>query len=165
MRPSCASVSRAFVSWAFVPPCSVERVRLAQKESCWVSVLSLHVVPDRRAPGNAAFAGTTKEFIRSMQPKHAVDGAQLGRLDQPGMRHGDREQRTVELLLPEGEEILQRRKFRKQIVVLPDVGLQQRGMIRHPIEDLRRRQPVTQDLLPEIVGNTPTNSRDHANLL
>ena len=26
-------------------------------------------------------------------------------------------------LLPEGEEVLQRRKFRKQIVVLPDVGL------------------------------------------
>ena len=44
-----------------------------------------------------------------MQPEDAVDGAKLGWLDQPGMRHGDREQGTVELLLPEGEEILQRR--------------------------------------------------------
>src|ERR1700730_13159255 len=98
-----------------------------------------------------------------METKHAIDGAQFGRLDQLGMRDADSEQRAFELLLPEGEKILQRRKIRKQIVILPDVGLQQRGMIRHPIQNLRRRQPVTQDLLPEIVGNNP-NPRDHANL-
>src|SRR6516225_3922970 len=63
--------------------------------------------------------------------------------------HGHRVERTVELLLPEGEEILQRRELRKQIVILPDVGLQQRGMIRHAIEDMCRRQPVRQDLLPK----------------
>src|SRR5579883_547148 len=41
----------------------------------------------------------------SMQPEHAVDGAQFGGLDQLRMRHGDREQGPVELFLPEGEEI------------------------------------------------------------
>ena len=33
-------------------------------------------------------------------------------------------------------------EFRKQIVILPDIGLQQRGMIRHPIEDLCRGQDM-----------------------
>src|SRR6478752_8958662 len=73
-------------------------------------------------------------------------------------------ERTVELLLPERQEILQRRKFRKHVVVLPDVGLEKRGMIGHPIENLRRRQPVTQKLFPEIFGNAPT-PQAHANLL
>jgi hypothetical protein len=97
-----------------------------------------------------------------MQPEHAVDGAQFGGLDQLGVsdRHG--EQRSLQRLFPEAEEILQRRKFGKQIVVLPDIGLQQRGMIRHAIENLRRRQPITQHLLPEILGNP--NPRDHAYL-
>jgi hypothetical protein len=35
-------------------------------------------------------------------------------------------------------------------------------MIRHPIENFRRRQPITQHLFPEILGNP--NPRDHANL-
>src|ERR1700722_6655434 len=78
------------------------------------------------------------------------------------MRDRDGEQRSLELLLPEGEKILQRRKIRKQIVILPDVGLQQRGMIRHAIENLRRGQPVTHPLLPKVLGN-PTR-RNHANL-
>ena len=64
-------------------------------------------------------------FAKSVQPEHAVDGAQFGRLDQLGMRNGDGEQRAFELLLPEREKILQRRKFREQILILPDIGLQQ----------------------------------------
>src|SRR3954470_1329446 len=110
-----------------------------------------------------AVANPPTNLQASMQPEHAVHGAQFGRLDQLGMRDGHRVKRTVELLLPEGQEILQRRKFRKHVVVLPDVGLEQRGMIRHAVENLRRRQPVTQHLFPEIVGNNP-NPRDHANL-
>jgi len=60
-----------------------------------------------------------------MQSKDAVDGVQFGRLDQLGMRDGDGEQGAVELLLPKRKKVLQRRKIRKQIVVLPDLGLQQ----------------------------------------
>ena len=60
-----------------------------------------------------------------MQPEHAVDRLDLRRLDQLGMRDGHRDQRPFQLVLPERQEILQRRKFREQVVVLPDVGLQQ----------------------------------------
>jgi hypothetical protein len=35
-------------------------------------------------------------------------------------------------------------------------------MIGHAIQNLRRRQPVTEHLFPEILGNP--NLRDHANL-
>src|SRR5580692_9161427 len=98
----------------------------------------------------------------SMQPEYAVDGTQFSGLDQLGMGHRHGEQRSFELFLPEREEILQRRKFREQIVILPDVGLQQRGVIRHAIENLRRRQSVTQRQFPEVLGNP--NLRDHANL-
>src|SRR3569833_1052728 len=80
------------------------------------------------------------------------------------MRDRHRMQRTVELLLPESEEVAQRRKLRKHVVVLPDIGLQQRAMIRHPVENLGRRQPVAQQLFPEILGNAP-NPQSHANLL
>jgi hypothetical protein len=48
----------------------------------------------------------------SMQSEHAVDGAQFSRLDQLGMGHRDRIQRTFQLFLPEAEKILQRREFR-----------------------------------------------------
>src|SRR5689334_21561991 len=99
----------------------------------------------------------------SMELKHPVHGSQLGWLDQPRMRDGDGEQRSVELFLPEREKVVQRRKFWKEIVVLPDECLQQRRVIRHPIENLRRRQTVTQHLFPEVFGNNP-NPRDHANL-
>src|ERR1035437_3866283 len=95
-----------------------------------------------------------------MQPEYAVDGAKFGGLDQLGMGHRHGEQRSLQRFFPEAEKILQRRKFREQIVILPDVSLQQRGMIRHAIQNLRRRQPITQHLFPEILGNT--NSRDHA---
>ena len=59
----------------------------------------------------------------SMQPELAVDGADLGRLDQPGMRHGDRVQRALELLQPEVEEFVEHRKVRAEVVILPDIGL------------------------------------------
>jgi len=44
--------------------------------------------------------------VESVQPEHAVDGVQFGRLDQFGVRDGDRKQRAFELFLPEGEEVL-----------------------------------------------------------
>src|ERR1035437_9004292 len=60
-----------------------------------------------------------------MQPEHAVDGAEFGGLDQLGMGHRHGEQRSLQRSFPEAEKILQRRKFREQIVILPDVSLQQ----------------------------------------
>ena len=88
-----------------------------------------------------------------MQPEYAVDGAKLRWLNQAGIRHDHRVEGAIEFLCQKGEEILECREFRKQIVILLDIGLQQRGMIRHPIEDLCRGQPVPQHLLPKIIGN------------
>src|SRR4051812_17852772 len=78
------------------------------------------------------------------------------------MRDLDRKKRPLQRSLPERQELEQFREFRTQIVILPDVGLQQRWMVRHAIQNLRRRQPVTQHLFPEVLGNP--NPRDDANL-
>src|SRR5947208_9904540 len=68
-----------------------------------------HQERDRNWHGGHASLLPTGHPSRSMQPEHAVDRAQLGRLDQPGMRDRYRKQRAIQLFLPEGEEILQRR--------------------------------------------------------
>src|SRR6185437_3885155 len=88
------------------------------------------------------FAHPTASFdaAGSMQPEYTIDGAELRGLDQLGVRDANRIQRPLQLLLPELQEVLQRGKSREQIVILPDIALQQRGMIGHPIEYLRRRQ-------------------------
>src|SRR4051794_13694146 len=70
------------------------------------------------------------------------------------MRHRDRVQRSLEFVQPESEEFVEHRKLRAKIVVLPDIGLQQRGVIRQAVENVSCRQPVALDLTPEIV-------RDH----
>src|SRR5215469_9237248 len=82
-----------------------------------------------------------------MQPKLAVDRSDLGRPDQPRMRDGDRVQRPFKGLQPEIEELVERRKGRAEIVILPDIGLQEPGMIRPPIENIRCRQPIALKLL------------------
>ena len=86
-----------------------------------------------------------------MQPEFAVDRLELGRLDQLAVRDLNRVQRPFELLLPELEESLQFGEFGKQVVVLPDIGLQQPVMVRAPVQDMRRRQPIAADLLPKIL--------------
>jgi len=54
-----------------------------------------------------------------MQPEDSIHGASFGRLDQFGLRDGDRKERTIERCLPESQKIPQRRKIREQTVVLP----------------------------------------------
>jgi hypothetical protein len=78
-----------------------------------------------------------------MQPELAVDRLELGRLDQLAMRHLHRMQRPFELLLPERQEALQLGKFRKQIVGLPDIRLQQPMVIGPPIQNVGCCQPIT----------------------
>ena len=66
----------------------------------------------------------------SVQPKLAVDGANFGRFDQARVRHGDRVQRAFELFQPKVQKLIQLRKAGAEIVILPDIGLQQPRMIR-----------------------------------
>src|SRR6266705_6765433 len=66
------------------------------------------------------------------------------------MRDRDRVQRPLELLQPEGEEAVEDRELGAQIVVLPHVGLQQRGMIGHPVENVGRGEPVALELPSKV---------------
>src|SRR5690348_12499917 len=86
-----------------------------------------------------------------MQLELAVDGANLGRADQPCMRYGDRVQRPFKGLQPEIEKLVERRKRRAEIVILPDIGLQQPRMVGPPVEDVSRGQPVALELLAKIL--------------
>src|ERR1700694_361443 len=91
-----------------------------------------------------------KPVGRSMETVHAVDRAQLGRLDQPRVGDHDRVQRTLELLFPELQKLLQSREVGAEVVVLPDIGLQQPAMIWTPVVDMSRSQAVAVDLAPKI---------------
>src|ERR1700720_713361 len=89
----------------------------------------------------------------SMQPEHAVDGAQFGRLDQARVGDRDRVERPVELLLPEGKKSLEHRKLGAEIVVLPHVGLQQPAVVRPAIKNPRRGQAIAGKLALEVLGD------------
>src|SRR5262249_19164273 len=69
------------------------------------------------------------------------------------MRHRDRVQRAFELLQPKCKKAIETRKSRAKIVVLPDIGLQQRRMIGKAIENMCGRQPITLKLSPEVIGD------------
>ncbi len=92
-------------------------------------------------------------ILNSVEQEHAIHGLELSRLDEPRMRYPHGIERTVKLLCPEREKIVQRGKFREQIVILPDVGLKDRTMIRHPIEDLGSGESVAQNLFAKVVRN------------
>src|SRR5215213_4010400 len=70
-----------------------------------------------------------------VQAEHPIHRTQFGGLDQLGMGHGDSVERAFEFLLPEREKILERREAWKQVVVLPNVRLQQGWMIGQPVKD------------------------------
>lgn len=73
-----------------------------------------------------------------MQPENAIHRFDLGRFDKAGMCDRGRMQDTFERFLPEFQKDLQLGKFGAEIVILPDIGLQQPGMIRAPIYDVCR---------------------------
>src|SRR5688572_15661555 len=90
---------------------------------------------------------------RLVQPEDAVRGAEVRRLDQLLVGDDDLEQRSLQLGLPEGQEALQRRELGKEVVILPDVGLQQPFVVRTPVKDLRGGQPIADDLLLKVRRN------------
>src|SRR5262245_56205499 len=97
-----------------------------------------------------------------VQPEYAVHRPDLGGLDQARMRDRHRMQRPFELLQPEGEEAVEDRELGAQIVVLPDVGLQQRRIIGHPVENMSRGEPVALELPSKVIcrhAGPPDESR------
>ena len=65
-----------------------------------------------------------------MKPENAIRCFDLDRFDGPGMRNRDRMQDTFERFLPKLQKTLQLREIWVEVVVLPDVALQQPGMVR-----------------------------------
>src|ERR1700693_1405340 len=92
-----------------------------------------------------------------MEPENAIHRFDLGRFDQAGMRDRDRMHDTFERFLPEIQKTLQFREIWAEVVVLPDVGLQQPGMVGAPVQDVHGGYAVPIYLLLKIL-------RDHANL-
>src|ERR1700730_16383986 len=88
----------------------------------------------------------------SMQTELAAYRAQLRGLDQRRVGHGDGVERSLELLQPERQKAVQHRKSRTEVVVLPDIGLQQGRMIGEAVEDLRRGEAIAFELAAEIFG-------------
>src|SRR5262245_59889775 len=72
--------------------------------------------------------------MNSVQLEFAVDRLDLGRLDQLAMRDRDRMQDAFQRFLPEAQEALQFREMRAHVVFLPDVGLQEPGMVGTPVQ-------------------------------
>ena len=68
--------------------------------------------------------GVTNSVEASIQSELAVDAPPFIRPDQTLIRIADRVQRTFKIGLPEVEEPMQLREIGSQIVVLPDMGLQ-----------------------------------------
>ena len=86
-----------------------------------------------------------------MQPEDAVHCPNLRRLDQLGMgdRHGM--QHALERCLLKLKKSLQFGEVGTNVIGLPDVGLQQPGVIGASIQDVGSRQAVAGQLLAEIL--------------
>src|SRR5262245_61974408 len=76
------------------------------------------------------------------------------------MCHPHRVQRPIQLLHPECQKTPQLGKFWEEIVVLPDIGLEQPTMVRPPIQNMRGCQAVTQSLFAKILRNHRTTVSD-----
>jgi hypothetical protein len=91
---------------------------------------------------------------RSVQVEFGTDRSQLGGFDQSAMGDLDRMQGAIERFLPEREKAPQFWELWKEIVMLPDEGLQQVRVIGQVVEDLGCRQTVAFQLTTEGYRNT-----------
>jgi len=81
-----------------------------------------------------------------MKPPFASARKDFCGFEESGVREGDSVKRSVEGVSPEIEKPAKHGKVRRQIVVLPNIGLQDRRMIWHSVENSGRRQAVTLQL-------------------
>src|SRR3954453_11652927 len=88
-----------------------------------------------------------------MQTKFEADRADLRRPDELLVGNLHRIERPIELVAPEGEELHQGRKIGSDVVILPDVSLEEPRMVRQAVEDFRRRQTISRQLADEGGGN------------
>jgi hypothetical protein len=77
-----------------------------------------------------------------MKPENATHCFDLDRFDEAGMRNSDRMQDTFEGFLPKPQKAQQLGEIWVEVVVLPEVALEQPGMVRAPVQDIRRKSCV-----------------------
>ena len=75
----------------------------------------------------------------------AAGGYEVG----PG--HFNRMQLALEIVAPEIEEFVQHGQARGEVVILPEVGLQQAGMVRQVVEDFGGDQAIIVELQVERI--------------
>src|SRR5262249_35024519 len=92
-----------------------------------------------------------------VQPEFVPDRLDFGWLDEARMRHCHRIEQAVELARPEVEEFLELGKMRVQVVLLPDVVLQDVRMIGHAVEDVRGGEAVAFELAAEVGAGHPVS--------
>jgi hypothetical protein len=112
------------------------------------------------APHGEQFRGPTASGQRQseaieikgklVETKLPIESVDFGRSDQFGVGNGNRVQGTIELLAPKFEKSLQLGEFRAEVILLPNVGLKQPGVIGATIEDMSRRQSVAGELTLEV---------------
>ena len=85
-----------------------------------------------------------------MEFKFAFDTAPFVRADQTLVGVADGMQWSIEAGLPEVEELVHLGKVGRQIIVLPDIGLQNGFEVRNAIEDMRGGQSIAVELTFQI---------------
>src|SRR5262245_44383268 len=95
---------------------------------------------------------TKRDAIKfpSVHSELSADQSQLCRCEEFLMCDRHAIELTIEVARPEGEELHEPREAGVDIVILPNVALKKRWMIRHAIKDLRRRETEAGELGSEI---------------
>src|SRR5579883_769029 len=117
--------------------------KAARSNDAAVMALRLSRRSERRR-GRSCRGWTARPPACSVDGDDPVDRPPLGRLDQPVMSDAHRMKRAFELAPPIIEKAAQGRKRRGDVVFLPNIELQQSGMIRHAVADLRSEEHTSE---------------------
>src|SRR4051794_18399307 len=77
-----------------------------------------------------------------MQAQRCADVAKPAAAGRPRLPDFYRMELALDVGAPELQEAAQLGKIRSEVELLPDKALQQIGVVRHPVDDLRRGQPI-----------------------
>ena len=119
-----ATFAASLIPVSFGLPCSIARERISTSSGTSSRPLSANQVK-RRGDRQTARFRPAKPSLCLVQPELARDEAELGRRDQAPMHHANAIERAVEIGRPEIEEVGELGKARREVVVLPDIALQQ----------------------------------------
>ncbi|CUX54946.1 hypothetical protein AGR4B_pAt20308 [Agrobacterium tumefaciens str. CFBP 5621] len=96
-----------------------------------------------------------------MQLEFTIDTPPFVRPDQPLMTVANRMQRPIQGRLPEIEEFAHFREIRSEVVVLPDIGLEDGFEVGNAIEDMRCGKAITVELPLKIRRKLHASSPFH----